>query len=250
MIKNENFIVIQGFMVNELKLKGNELMVYAIIYGFSQEENSWFSGSRKYLSEWTNITTRNIQNILNSLVENKLIEKKTNNINGVIFCEYKALMPSQSFTLPVKKVHHPSENISPNNIEDNIDNIKENNIKEKKKFSKPTIEEIEQYCKERKNNIDANVFYDFYESKGWVVGKSSMKDWKACVRTWERSSIQNGTFKSKKEQKVTLPDWYDQYTKELDERLEKEQQDLKKDVEELGDDWADVMKELFGEKNE
>lgn len=53
-------------------------------------------------------------------------------------------------------------------------------------FKKPTIEEIEQYCKERKNGINANAFYDFYESKNWYVGKNKMKDWKACVRTWEQ----------------------------------------------------------------
>lgn len=53
------------------------------------------------------------------------------------------------------------------------------------KFVKPTIDEIEQYCSERNNGVDACKFYDFYESKGWKVGNASMKDWKACVRTWE-----------------------------------------------------------------
>lgn len=54
-----------------------------------------------------------------------------------------------------------------------------------KKFEKPTVEEIEEYCKERKNNLNANTIWDFYESKGWYVGNKKMKDWKACVRTWE-----------------------------------------------------------------
>lgn len=63
-------------------------------------------------------------------------------------------------------------------------------IQEKKtnKFVKPTIEEIKVYCTERNNNIDANKFYDFYESKGWLVGKNKMKDWQACIRTWEKSN--------------------------------------------------------------
>lgn len=43
------------------------------------------------------------------------------------------------------------------------------------------------YCQERENGIDAEEFFDFYESKGWYVGKNKMKDWKACVRTWERN---------------------------------------------------------------
>lgn len=55
-----------------------------------------------------------------------------------------------------------------------------------KRFSKPTIEEVRAYCLERKNNVDPEQFVDFYSAKGWKVGNSPMKDWKACVRTWEK----------------------------------------------------------------
>ncbi len=55
-----------------------------------------------------------------------------------------------------------------------------------KRFVKPTLEEVTTYCKERKNNVDPQRFIDFYESKGWKVGNQPMKDWKACVRTWEK----------------------------------------------------------------
>lgn len=57
----------------------------------------------------------------------------------------------------------------------------------RKTFSPPTVDEVAAYCEERRNGIDAQSFVDFYASKGWVVGKSPMKDWKAAVRTWERS---------------------------------------------------------------
>lgn len=53
-------------------------------------------------------------------------------------------------------------------------------------FQKPTVEEIDAYCKTRKNNVNAEQFFDFYEAKGWMIGKSKMKDWKASVRNWER----------------------------------------------------------------
>lgn len=53
-------------------------------------------------------------------------------------------------------------------------------------FVKPTVEEIDGYCKERRNGLDAQQFFDFYESKGWKVGAVKMKDWRACVRTWEK----------------------------------------------------------------
>jgi len=58
-----------------------------------------------------------------------------------------------------------------------------------KKFKKPKVSEIEEYCKERKNNVDSEKFYNYYESKGWLVGKSPMKNWKAAVRTWEKNSF-------------------------------------------------------------
>ncbi len=58
------------------------------------------------------------------------------------------------------------------------------------RFSPPTIAEVQDYCRERGNNIDASRFVDFYASKGWKVGSSPMKDWKAAVRTWEQRNDQ------------------------------------------------------------
>ena len=55
-----------------------------------------------------------------------------------------------------------------------------------KRFKKPSVEEIDSYCKDRNNSVDAEQFFDFYESKGWKVGGTPMKDWKAAVRTWEK----------------------------------------------------------------
>lgn len=54
------------------------------------------------------------------------------------------------------------------------------------RFHPPTVEEVEAYCRERHNNVDAERFVDFYTSNGWKVGKNPMKDWKSAVRTWER----------------------------------------------------------------
>lgn len=63
----------------------------------------------------------------------------------------------------------------------------------KVRFKKPTLDEVKNYCILRKNNIDAEAFIDFYESKDWLVGKNKMKCWKACVRTWERRETKNIT---------------------------------------------------------
>lgn len=90
MIKNENFITIQGWMINELGLKGNALIVYATIYGFSQAEDCEFTGSANYLADWCGCSRQTIINILNNLVEQNLIIKREEIRNNVKFCTYKA----------------------------------------------------------------------------------------------------------------------------------------------------------------
>lgn len=75
----------------------------------------------------------------------------------------------------------PNENV---NVNVNENDLKENT--KRKVFTKPTVEEVKAYCVERKNNVNPDKFIDFYESKGWLIGKNPMKDWKACVRTWEK----------------------------------------------------------------
>jgi hypothetical protein len=57
---------------------------------------------------------------------------------------------------------------------------------ERGRFTPPTVDEVMAYCRERKNSVNAEQFVDFYSSKGWKVGKEPMKNWQACVRTWER----------------------------------------------------------------
>lgn len=73
--------------------------------------------------------------------------------------------------------------------------------KSSKKFQKPTIEEIAEYCRERKNNVNPERFYDFYEAKGWFVGKNKMKDWKAAVRTWENRDSESKKAEPQPQQK-------------------------------------------------
>ena len=72
-----------------------------------------------------------------------------------------------------------------------------------KRFVKPTLSEIEQYCLERNNNVNAEQFYDYYESNGWKVGKNAMKDWKAAVRTWEKNNY-NKPAKSNKQNAIDV----------------------------------------------
>ena len=75
MISDGTYITIQGWMRTDLKLSGNELIVYAIIYGFSQKQQGEFTGSAQYLADWVGCTRRTVMTILKKLVEEKFISK-------------------------------------------------------------------------------------------------------------------------------------------------------------------------------
>jgi predicted transcriptional regulator len=201
-MKDNNFYTIQGWMVNQLNLQGNELLVYAIIYGFSQDGESEFNGSLKYLSEMTNSNKSTMSRTIEKLIDKGLIIRKKYEINNSIYYHYVVDLGGLQNATGVANNNGGVANCNgsysnnsysntisiDNNIRDNIEkkDITKVISKESKRFSKPTIQEIQEYCAERKNGIDAEVFFDFYESKGWKVGTTPMKDWKACIRTWER----------------------------------------------------------------
>ena len=98
----------------------------------------------------------------------------------------------KSYTECIQDVSNMEAQVS---IELGKDSIgKNNNIMceqvARKKFQKPTFEEVDAYCKERNNGIDAEAFIAFYESKGWLIGKVPMKSWKSAIITWEKSRKQ------------------------------------------------------------
>lgn len=108
------------------------------------------------------------------------------------YTEEKATLTLDSKKAYTECIHNASDSetkvsIGKDSIELGKDNIESarSALPPPKRFSKPSIEEIESYCKERNNKVNAQRFYDFYESKGWKVGSQPMKDWKACIRTWE-----------------------------------------------------------------
>lgn len=90
-------------------------------------------------------------------------------------------------------------------IEKEIHSSAKSTTTKRKRFEKPSISDIKQYCIERNNNVNAEQFYDYYESNGWKVGKNSMKDWKAAVRTWERSEYRKpNSKKNSKEDAINV----------------------------------------------
>lgn len=91
-MNSKNFITIQGWMRTELGLKGNDLLVYAIIYGLSQTEDQTFTGSLQYLADWCGATKQGILKNIKNLMEKGLIQKYEGEKNGVKFCEYSCMV--------------------------------------------------------------------------------------------------------------------------------------------------------------
>lgn len=87
-MKKNDYLLVQAFMIQELGLKGNELIIYALIHGFSKDGESEFKGSLSYISEWTGLSRPTVVSILKQLQENGLISKREYSVNGVKMCAY------------------------------------------------------------------------------------------------------------------------------------------------------------------
>lgn len=147
-MKNNNFITIQGWMVNDLKLSGNELICYALIYGFTQDEESEFRGSLQYISDWLGISKQNVRLIIKRLVEKGLIIKRDEFINNVKFCRYTVCM-KQPQGMNVSCMGGGNETATDNNSNNNKDNKEDTNVSKKVSFS-PTEEEKNMFEEFRK----------------------------------------------------------------------------------------------------
>ena len=123
-IKPENYIVIQGFMLTEMGLKGVALLVYAIIYGFSQLEGQGFTGSIRYLEEFTGSSRPSVINALKQLTDKGYVEKKNITIADIPRVEYRVTEVRASEESKESQTEKADEKGSketlPNNINNNI----------------------------------------------------------------------------------------------------------------------------------
>ena len=167
-VKNENFVAIQGWMVTELGLKGNSLLIYAIIYGFSQAEGQVFTGSLQYLADWTNSTRQGALRILKNLIEAGLIIKKEKIVNGVKFCEYCCQNVNGVLTKCEQGVNKMLTNNIEDNIEDNIDTI---------------TKVIEQKAPKQFGNVEINELFNEWEKQcGFKIDSKVKQNRYACQR--------------------------------------------------------------------
>jgi len=171
-IKNENFVAIQGWMVNELGLKGNALIIYAVIYGFCQLDGHSFSGSLQYLADWTNSTKQGVLKSIKKLLDGGLITKKEKFVNNVKIVEYNITKLNSQLNKVKRCVKQSLPNNIDNNIEQNIDTISKDIGEIPKKYGNEGInllfDEWEKYCGFR---IDSKIKLNRYACQRLIKSK-------------------------------------------------------------------------------
>jgi len=137
--------------------------------------NGKCTASTEYFCRLYEVSRVSIQKWLKNLEDNNHIKRVNIYKQG----------SKEILTRVITLVNTPSKEKLTDNTNINITNTNLTDSNKKALFKKPSLVEVKNYCILRKNNIDAESFIDFYESKNFMIGKNKMKDWKACVRTWE-----------------------------------------------------------------
>ena len=180
MTKPNYYAVIPAEVRYSKKLTPNAKLLYAEITALCNM-NGKCTASTQYFCRLYEVSRASIQNWL------RLLEK-----NGYITRDVKYRQGSKEIlSRSIKLVDNPSIKMCTDNTNINITNTNLTDSNKKALFKKPTLDQVKNYCILRKNNIDAEAFLDFYESKNFMIGKNKMKDWKAAVRTWERREVKN-----------------------------------------------------------
>lgn len=156
--------------------------------GIEVKRGSFVSSLAK-LSEETNLSVREIRTAIKHLESTGEVTSTKYNKFTVFtvnnYCSYQS-SDTQSDKQTTSKRQASDKQVT--TIEEKKEGKKErNNIR---RFEPPAVETVRAYCNERNNQVDPEMFVDFYESKNWMVGKNKMKDWKAAVRTWEKGRSQ------------------------------------------------------------
>lgn len=169
---------------NNKFLLGNELL--------EVERGSFITSELKLMDRW-GWSKSKVRYFLNALESDSMLVKKSDRKKTTItIVNYSAYQDLQTTEEPQKN-HRKTTKRPQKDTNNNDNNVNNDNNINSSRFTPPTLEEVKEYCFERKNKVDCEKFIDFYTSKNWMVGKNKMKDWKASVRTWEKSSNSTNT---------------------------------------------------------
>ena len=170
------------------------------------------------------------------VADGKLVGSASDNENANRQRRWRELHEGASVTQPLQNVMASVTQASTKRNESIENKRKENKSLEKRKIEKekntkrnasrfvvPCLEEVQEYCRERNNSVDAERFMAYYESNGWMVGRNHMKDWRACIRTWERREKQAPVSQAKA---PDVPYMQNEYSREHLEKKEQESMDV------------------------
>lgn len=153
-----------------------------------------FLTSIRAISRDLNLNERTVMRALKTLYESNTISVVSDRQNGTLItiCKYNEYQSIEQNAVVLDTTPNTTPNTTRDTTRDttkqelkNDKNVKNNSIC---RFTPPTLEQVVEYCKERKNNVDAQRWFNYYTANGWKVGKNSMKDWRAAVRTWENAT--------------------------------------------------------------
>ena len=197
-INSKGFGTISKLAMQDKRLHIAAKAIYAYFNSYAGGGDTCFPTRTKICYD-LGISNDTFSKYLKQLVINGYIEVEQIKENGRFSHNVYTIC---STILPCPKISD-TENIGNDNLDTNINSLNINNnfnINSKKsaasRFTPPTVEEVQAYCRERQNNVDPQRFIDYYTARGWLIGKNKMKDWKAAVRTWERSGYNNSSSRS------------------------------------------------------
>lgn len=194
------------------RLSALDKIILTEIDSLDQGESGCYA-SNKYIAEFCQCSETKVSTAVSKLV--KLGYLYVQSFDG----RQRILKSSLS---KIESLPFGNCNAAPQNLkESNIDNNTFTNTKKKERaasrFTPPTVEEVRAYCIERRNSVDAQRFVDYYTANGWKVGRNSMKDWKATVRTWERNGYSSGRKQQPQQNRPETEN--DRLRREQDEQL-------------------------------
>jgi hypothetical protein len=192
MQKPNYYAVIPADVRYNKNLSPNSKLLYAEITALCNM-NGKCTASTQYFCKLYEVSRVSIQKWLKILEDNNYIKR----VN--IYKPDSKQIETRVITLVKSSI---KEKLTDNN-NININNTNLTDSNRKAFFKKPSVNDIVDYCKERNNNIDAEAFIDFYESKDWKIGKNKMKNWKAAVRTWERRETKKPKSMSKLDSQIS-----------------------------------------------
>ena len=234
-LANDNYIIVNRSLIKELGLKETIILgELASEYNYYKkqgflDENGYFYSTIDNIEENTSLSSYEQKKCLDNLSKRGIVSvvlkgipaKRHIKINTLQIINLFANNLETSFQ-KIKKLDCEKFDTNNNNINSNKNNNKEIY---KERFVKPTLEQVEEYCKQRNSSVDPKVFFEYFETGNWIDSKGNkVKNWKQKIITWEKQN--------KPKQQKELPNWFDK------------EQDIKIITKQEEEEMENILKEL------